>query len=87
MLIFFYSFFGWEFISIIYEDSNYGIEGYIYIMEVVEDVGICFGYDKRVREIISDDEMKEIVNDLMKKRNMNGNKGLLNYYVNYVVIF
>lgn len=56
-------------------------------MEVVEDVGICFGYNKRVREIISDEEMKEIVNDLMKKRNMNGNKGLLNYYVNYVVIF
>lgn len=56
-------------------------------MEVVEDVGICFGFDKKVREIISDDEMKEIVKELMKKRNMNGNKGLLNYYVNYVVIF
>lgn len=55
-------------------------------MEAAEDAGICFGYDKRVRETTSDDEMKEIVKDLMKKRNTNGNKGLPNHHVNHVVI-
>lgn len=53
-------------------------------MEAAEDAGICFGYDKRVRETTSDDEMKEIVKDLMKKRNTNGNKGLPNNHVNHV---
>lgn len=55
-------------------------------MEAAEDAGICFGYDKRVRETTSDDEMKEIVKDLMKKRNTNGNKGLPNHHVNSVII-
>lgn len=55
-------------------------------MEAAEDAGICFGYDKRVRETTSDDEMKEIVKDLMKKRNTNGNKGLPNHHVNPVII-
>lgn len=53
-------------------------------MEAAEDAGICFGYDKRVMETTSDEEMKEIVNDLMKKRNTNGNKGLPNNHVNHV---
>lgn len=53
-------------------------------MEAAEDAGICFGYDKRVRETTSDKEMKEIVDDLMKKRNTNGNKGLPNHHVNHV---
>lgn len=55
-------------------------------MEAAEDAGICFGFDKKVRETTSDEEMKEIVNDLMKKRNTNGNKGLPNHHVNHVVI-
>lgn len=77
---------GWEFISIIYEDSNYGIEGYTHIKKAAKDAGICIGYDKRVRETDSDEEMEEVVDDLMKKENTNGNKGLPNHHVNHVVI-
>lgn len=53
-------------------------------MEAAEDAGICFGYDKRVRETDSDEEMEEVVDDLMKKTNTNGNKGLPNNHVNHV---
>lgn len=55
-------------------------------MEAAEDAGICFGYDKRVRETDSDEEMEEVVDDLMKKENTNGNKGLPNHHVNPVII-
>lgn len=55
-------------------------------MEAAKDAGICFGYDKRVRETTSDEEMEEVVDDLMKKENTNGNKGLPNHHVNHVVI-
>lgn len=56
-------------------------------MEAAEDAGICFGFDKKVRETTSDEEMKEVVNDLMKKENTNGNKGLPNHHVNHVESF
>lgn len=51
-------------------------------MEAAEDAGICFGFDKKVRETTSDEEIKEVLDDLMKKKNTNGNKGLQNNNVN-----
>lgn len=77
---------GWEFISIIYEDSNYGVEGYTQIMEAAEDAGICFGFDKKVRETTSDEEIKEVLDDLMKKKNTNG-KVLAVLFMQYALAY
>lgn len=77
---------GWEYVSIIYEDSNYGVEGYTQIMEAAEDAGICFGFDKKVRETTSDEEMAEVVDDLLKKRNTNG-KVLAVLFMQYALAY
>ncbi|XP_061166304.1 metabotropic glutamate receptor 8-like [Saccostrea echinata] len=65
-------FLDWQYVSILYEDSNYGIEGYTEIIAAAEDAGICFGFDKKVKESTKEDELEKVVVDLMKKKNTNG---------------
>ncbi|XP_061166350.1 metabotropic glutamate receptor 8-like [Saccostrea echinata] len=62
----------WQYASILYEDSNYGIDGYTEIKTAAEDAGICFGFDKKVRESAKEDELERIADNLMKKRNTDG---------------
>ncbi|XP_062598842.1 metabotropic glutamate receptor 8-like [Saccostrea cucullata] len=62
----------WQYASILYEDSNYGTEGYTEIKAAAEDAGICFGFDKKVKESSKEEELENIVKDLMKKKNTNG---------------
>ncbi|XP_062578461.1 metabotropic glutamate receptor 8-like [Saccostrea cucullata] len=64
--------FDWQNASILYEDSNYGIEGYTEIRAAAGDAGISLGFDKKVKESSNEDELEKIVEDLMKKKITNG---------------
>nr|XP_022336894.1 metabotropic glutamate receptor 6-like [Crassostrea virginica]XP_022336895.1 metabotropic glutamate receptor 6-like [Crassostrea virginica] len=64
--------FGWDYVNIIYEDSNYGINGYTEIKLAAEDAGICFGFDSKVKESDSDEDLKVVVDKLMERKNTKG---------------
>jgi metabotropic X receptor len=62
----------WRYVSIIYEDSNYGIEGYTEIRADAEDAGICFGLEEKVKETDNDVKLRKVVDDLIKRKNTKG---------------
>lgn len=75
-LCLFHSSLDWKYVNIIYEDSNYGNEGYTEIRTNAEDAGICFGLDQKVKETDNEDELRKVVDDLMKRTNTNGKRSL-----------
>ncbi|XP_062598835.1 metabotropic glutamate receptor 6-like [Saccostrea cucullata] len=62
----------WQYASILYEDSNYGIDGYTEIKAAAENAGICFGFEEKVKESAEKDELQRIADNLMKRRNSEG---------------
>ncbi|XP_062598841.1 metabotropic glutamate receptor 6-like isoform X2 [Saccostrea cucullata] len=64
--------YGWEYVSILYEDSSYGRYGYIDVKTFARLDNVCIGYEKQTSEEMTDLEIKELVRDLKIRRNSKG---------------
>jgi hypothetical protein len=68
-----FRYFGWQYVSILYEDSSYGSYGYRDVKAFAPMENICIGYEKQISENVKDVEIMEIVNQLKSRRNLKGN--------------
>ena len=71
---------GWSYVSVVYEDSNYGLKGYAELERAAAKQGICFAYTKRIDFDEPDwgrDKYEEIIRRITKKDRSNGKFSLV----------
>ncbi|XP_061183470.1 metabotropic glutamate receptor 2-like [Saccostrea echinata] len=64
---------GWEYVSILYEDSSYGSYGYKDFKRFARLENICIGYEKQTSDGMTELEIHKTVTELTSRRNSRGN--------------
>ncbi|XP_062598838.1 metabotropic glutamate receptor-like [Saccostrea cucullata] len=63
---------GWEYVSVLYEDSSYGRYGFNDIKRFAQIDKICIGYEKQTSDGMTDLEINEVITHLRSRRNAKG---------------